>query len=85
MESEVELEELASNGYPRIVDVVGYKVKFDQYRKLWYCDVTVNTNTDTYSPFVRLALVRYQPHALKEAKVSRVVLADLYSLLQNVL
>ena len=27
-------------------------------------------------PFVRLALVRYQPHALADAQVSRVVLAD---------
>jgi hypothetical protein len=27
-------------------------------------------------PFVRLALVRYQPHVLADAKISRVVLAD---------
>ena len=29
----------------------------------------------TYVPFVRLALVRYQPHALDDARISRVVLA----------
>jgi hypothetical protein len=74
---------LLSNGNPRLVDVAGYRVEFDDVRKLWYCDITVDTKTisqptrsATYSPFVRLALVRYQPHALKEAKVSHVVLAD---------
>jgi hypothetical protein len=36
----------------------------------------VATESATYAPFVRLALARYQPYALVEAKVSRVVLAD---------
>ena len=36
----------------------------------------INTYRETYTPFVRLALVRYQPHALPQAKISRVVLAD---------
>jgi hypothetical protein len=35
-----------------------------------------NLSPATYAPFVRLALVRYQPHALVASKVSRVVLAD---------
>ena len=82
VETGIELGEVLSNGNPRLVDVSGYKVEFDDVRKLWYCDITVDTTTvnqqrsATYSPFVRLALVRYQPHALKKAKVSRVVLAD---------
>jgi hypothetical protein len=61
---------------PARVDVVGFEVEFDESRGLWFADLTVNTFTDTYTPFVRLALVRYQPHALADAKVSRVVLAD---------
>lgn len=60
----------------RTVDVAGHEVRFDSERKLYYCDLTVDTNTATYAPFVRLALVRYQPHALIDAKLSRVILAD---------
>ena len=76
VEYAVELEDRLSNGNPRLVDVAAYKPEFDEARKLWYCDITVDSKTATYSPFIRLALVRYQPHALKEAKISRVVLAD---------
>jgi len=60
----------------RKVDVVGHPVHFDADRKLWYSDLTVNPGTATFAPFVRLALARYQPYALTEAKLSRVVLAD---------
>ena len=58
------------------VDVVGFPTTFDPIRGLWFADLTVNLPTDTYAPFVRLALVRYQPNALVDAKISRVVLAD---------
>jgi hypothetical protein len=61
---------------PGLVDVAGFPVQFDPERKLWFSDLTINLPTETYMPFVRLALVRYQPHALAEAKISRVVLAD---------
>ncbi|MDL2339548.1 MAG: hypothetical protein QFE16_17075, partial [Pseudomonadota bacterium] len=57
------------------VHVVGHRVHFDGSRKLWYCDIELNPGA-TYMPFVRLALVRYQPNALAEAKVSKVVLAE---------
>ncbi|MEA2803943.1 MAG: hypothetical protein QOE49_4038, partial [Rhodospirillaceae bacterium] len=60
----------------RTADVAGHVVEFDRERKLWYCDLMVATESATYAPFVRLALARYQPYALVEAKVSRVVLAD---------
>jgi hypothetical protein len=63
-------------GQPRRIAVAGHEVHFDEHRGLWYCDLTVDTKSAIYAPFVRLALVRYQPHALVEAKVSRVVLAD---------
>lgn len=58
------------------INVVGFKPEFDESRGLWYADLTINSLAQTYMPFVRLALVRYQPHALADAKVSRVVLAD---------
>jgi hypothetical protein len=60
----------------RRADVVGYPVAFDEARQLWYADITVDAETPTYCPFVRLALARYQPHAIPGAKLSRVVLAD---------
>jgi hypothetical protein len=62
-------------GKPGRVDVVGFGVEFDPSRGLWFADLTVNLPTPTYSPFVRLALVRYQPQALADARISRVVLA----------
>lgn len=61
---------------PGRVDVAGFPVAFDEERGLWYADLTINTFTTTYMPFVRLALVRYQPHALADAKISRAVVAD---------
>ena len=57
------------------VDVVGFQPQFDQTRGLWFADVTVDAG-ETYMPFIRLALVRYQPHALVGVQLSRVVLAD---------
>ena len=75
----VTLEESSAadaRGRPGLIDVAGFPVEFDESRGLWYADLTVNTFGQTYAPFVRLALVRYQPHALADAKVSRVVLAD---------
>ncbi|HZY51005.1 MAG TPA: hypothetical protein VFE64_14640 [Devosia sp.] len=56
------------------VSVAGHEVGFDG--TYWYCDLTVETFEDSYSPFIRLALARYQPNALDDAKLSRVVLAD---------
>ena len=71
----VTLEETPA-GEPGRIDVVGFEPVFDPTSGLWFADLTVDTSTETYMPFVRLALVRYQPHALADAKVSRVVLAD---------
>lgn len=57
------------------VHVVGHRVHWDADRKLWYCDIELDPGA-TYMPFVRLALVRYQPHGLPAAKVSKVTLAE---------
>lgn len=55
--------------------IIGHRVHWDQARSLWYCDIELNPGS-SYMPFVRLALVRYQPNALEGAKISKVVLAD---------
>ncbi len=65
-----------ATGAPGRINVVGFKPEYDPVRGLWFADLTINTYSETYLPFVRLALTRYQPHALADAKVSRVVLAD---------
>lgn len=82
-DKDVSLEESSariSKEQPGRINVVGFRPEFDDSRGLWYADLTINTFTQTYMPFVRLALVRYQPHALADAKVSRVVLADFVQL-----
>ncbi|MEA2355882.1 MAG: hypothetical protein QOD61_2011 [Solirubrobacteraceae bacterium] len=76
---DVSLEEASArtpSGEPGRIDVVGFEPEFDKWSGLWFADLTIDTSSETYMPFVRLALVRYQPHALADARVSRVVLAD---------
>ena len=57
------------------VKVVGHRVHWDETRGLWYCDIELDAGA-TYMPFVRLALVRYQPNALPGQKISKVVTAE---------
>lgn len=82
----VSLEEASAGsaaGEPGRVDVVGFEPRYDPERRLWFADLTIDVagtpeefiSQATYAPFVRLALVRYQPHALDDARISRVVLA----------
>ena len=61
------------------VVVAAHDVQFDRDRKLWYCDIEVDPG-DTYYPFVRLALARYQAHSLTGAHLSRVVMTDFIQL-----
>jgi len=70
-DEQVELREMAG----QMVHVVGHRVHWDPERSLWYCDIELNAGR-TYMPFVRLALVRYQPNALSAAKISKVVLGE---------
>jgi hypothetical protein len=60
---------------PTNVRVIGHRVHWDEVRSLWYCDIELDPG-QSYMPFVRLALVRYQPNALSQAKISKVVQAD---------
>lgn len=58
-----------------LVAVAGHEVGYDEERHLFYCDMDIDAG-DSYYPFVRLALVRYQPKSIGKAELSRVVLAD---------
>jgi len=73
------LEELADKAEPSPdyyrVGVAGYKPEYDKDRGLWYCDINLNFG-NSYFPFIRMALVRYQPISVENAHLSRVVLAD---------
>jgi hypothetical protein len=77
------LDELANapEPYPGAyqVGVAGYAPQYDKDRGLWYCDVEINFG-DSYFPFIRLALVRYQPISVDDCHLSRVVQADIAQL-----
>jgi hypothetical protein len=48
-----------------------HDVHFDPTRGMWYCDVAINPGTtNPYTPFVRLALARYQANAINTAGVA---------------
>ncbi len=72
------LEEFGGEGGGN-VGVVGYDVEFDQDRGLWYADIEMDPG-DSYMPFVRLALARYQPYSVPNAHLSRVAIADFVQL-----
>jgi hypothetical protein len=56
--------------------VAGYPVAWDNERDLWSSDVALDV-TASHTPFVRLALVRWQPHSLPGLELSPLVLAEL--------
>jgi hypothetical protein len=61
---------------PGRVAVAGFKVDFDYERQKWFADINVDFYSQAYTPFIRLALARYQPCALPDSKLSVAVLAD---------
>ncbi|MDT4920577.1 MAG: hypothetical protein QOI15_1479, partial [Pseudonocardiales bacterium] len=69
------------------VDVAGHDVHFDSVRGLWYCDIQVTDSSGkqltSYTPFVKLALARYQPHSIPNTHLSRVVQVDYAQLAPN--
>ena len=77
---EVKLQETSDFSNDKVT-IVGHRVHFDYEKKLWYCDIEINL--PNYMPFVRLALVRYQPNALDTVKISKVVLTDFAQVLPN--
>ncbi|HMN59952.1 MAG TPA: hypothetical protein PJ988_06280, partial [Anaerolinea sp.] len=54
----------------------GFEVGFDYATQKWFADLTVDTASLSYTPFIRLVLMRYQPFALPDSKLSAPVLAD---------
>jgi hypothetical protein len=63
-------------GAPGKAAVAGFPVQFDYESQRWFADITVDVDSEAYTPFIRLALARYQPNALIDAKLSPVALAD---------
>jgi hypothetical protein len=63
------------------ISVAGHKVEYDDDGRL-YCDVQIEYG-QAYFPFIRLALVRYQPASLVDAHLSHVVLADFSQLMPD--
>jgi hypothetical protein len=61
------------------VTAVAFEPRFDCNRKLWYCDVVLNSQS-AYYPFVRFALARLQPNSVDGAHLSKVVTSDIVQL-----
>ena len=51
------------------VALITYEARFDAEQELWYADVDIDALDVSY-PFVRLGLVRFQPHAPRRLRVS---------------
>jgi hypothetical protein len=62
------------------VSVAGHQVSYDASTRRWFCDIDLSTG-DSYFPFVRLALARFQPHSIPSMHLSEVVLTDLIRVL----
>lgn len=57
------------------VVVAGHSLHFDRSADAWYADVEIDSE-EAYFPFVRLALVRFQPISEPGAHASRLAFAD---------
>lgn len=79
-EAGIPLLDLEAGEPDNAVLVVGHRVQWDDDRQLWYADIELDAGA-AYMPFVRLALVRYQPKAISGAKISRVAMAEFAQLL----
>jgi hypothetical protein len=60
---------------PQTVSVAGYEPHFDETRQLWFADIQLDVG-DSYAPFVRLGLARFQPESVPNAHLSNVVRAQ---------
>lgn len=57
------------------VSIVGYSMKFDPTRGLWYCDMQIE-NYSSYFPFIKLSLVRLQPNSINLCHCSNMVYSN---------
>ncbi|WP_088546936.1 hypothetical protein [Paenibacillus aquistagni] len=70
------------------LSIAGFDVNWDHARKLWYCDLELDIGNQ-YFPFIRLALVCFQPHSIVipgsslDLRPSPVVLVDLVQTAPN--
>ena len=60
--------------------LVPHDVQFDDSRNAWICDIPVDAGA-AYAPFIRLAVVRYQPNSLPGLAASRVVVVPFVQVL----
>jgi hypothetical protein len=69
------------------VDVAGHSVQYDKDRDLWFADIKVTSakgnELESYTPFIRFALARYQPTSIDNAHLSKVVTVDYAQLAPN--
>ncbi len=61
------------------VAVAAHKVEYDIDRHLWFCDIEIDAG-ESYFPFVRLALARYQPDSIENTHLSPIRLAEFMQL-----
>lgn len=59
----------------QFVAVAPHDVHYDAQRRLWFADIVL-TETPAYTPFIRLALARYQPKSISTVELSTVLLAQ---------
>jgi hypothetical protein len=72
------LDEIAN----KVVHVAGHEVVYEKERKLRFADIGLDGGT-AYFPFIRLALVRFQPNSIAKAHISRVVLTDFIQMIPD--
>jgi hypothetical protein len=53
------------------MEIAAHRVHYDFHRRLWYADLEIDAGW-SYNPFLRLALVRVQPHAVGGCELSEV-------------
>jgi hypothetical protein len=64
-----------------LADIKTYGVQYAPERQLWFCDIPISTSR-SYAPFIRMALVRWQPDSLFdlrkgiETRISQAVFSD---------
>ena len=64
------------------VTVVAFIRVYDPDTRRWFCDIDMDIG-EAYLPFVRPALMRYQPHEWPGCVLSRILLADIVQTLPD--
>jgi hypothetical protein len=62
--------------------VAAFEPQYDPERRLWYCDIELDPGP-AYSPFIRMALARYQPYSVPGLELSKVVFAEFAQVLPD--